>query len=155
VRRKTTADDVRQVLLSAVADALDEGKQEARKKPGLTGVRAVATGAMLYTAGRATIAGRRFYRDHFGADGREDAEEHDEDGDEPEAVAEDEEPRAEGDEERYDDDEYADEEYFDEDEEPGSDPADRPPVHSGAGENGHADPDLPQRPSRARRPVRK
>src|SRR4051812_48909417 len=113
--RKTTADDVRQVLLSAVADALDEGKQEARKKPGLTGVRAVATGAVLYTTGRAALAGRRFYREHFVADAHGDGDEPDEaEDDEPEAVSDEDEyvdeedeqePEADGDEDEYVDDE--------------------------------------------------
>ena len=63
MRRTTTADDVRQVILSAVADALDDGRHEVGGKPGLGGVRAVATGAVLYTAGRAAVAGRRLYRE--------------------------------------------------------------------------------------------
>ena len=79
-KNKTSAEDVRRVLLAAVADALDEGKQEAKKRPGLTGMRAVATGAVIYTAGRAAFASRRFARDHFGTD--HDADERDEDDDE-------------------------------------------------------------------------
>ena len=73
VKRKPTADDVRRVALAALTTALDDGKQEVKKKPGLTGVRAVATGAVLYTAGRAAFAGRRFVRDHFG-ESRDDEE---------------------------------------------------------------------------------
>jgi hypothetical protein len=79
-KHKTTAEDVRRVLLAAVADALDEGKHEAKQRPGLTGVRAVATGAVIYTAGRAAFAGRRFYRDHFVTD--HESRERDEDDDE-------------------------------------------------------------------------
>jgi len=129
MKRKTTVDDVRDVVLSALADALDDGKQEAKKKPGLTGVRAVATGAVLYTAGRAAVAGRRFYRDRFGADANgaeeqeddgpdaeaeSDEEEYvDEDDDEPRAEEEDEEPTAEEDDDEpqaeSDEDEFADE----------------------------------------------
>jgi hypothetical protein len=161
--RKTTADDVRQVILAAVADALDDGKQEARKKPGLTGVRAVATGAVLYTAGRAAVAGRRFYRDRFGADAQDgDDQRDDTDDDEPRSADEEDyvdaeaEPEAEGDEDEYE------EEYDDEDDEPRADaeedevdPADRPPVHGdGDGDGDHVDPDLPQRPSRRRKPVK-
>src|SRR4051812_3216233 len=124
MKRKTTVDDVRDVVLSALADALDDGKQEAKKKPGLTGVRAVATGAVLYTAGRAAVAGRRFYRDRFGADAdgseeQEDGPEAEAESDEEEYVEEaDEEPRAEEDadepEAESGDDEYADEEDDDE-----------------------------------------
>ena len=74
IKHKPNADDVRRVALAALATALEDRKEEAKKKPGLTGVRAVATGAVLYTAGRAAFTGRRFVRDHFGSDGeaRED-----------------------------------------------------------------------------------
>src|SRR3954452_12745544 len=100
-RRRTTAEDVRRVALAALATALDEGKQEVKKKPGLTGMRAVATGAVIYTAGRAAFAGRRFARDHFGSD--HDADEGDEEDDEdyedePRAEAEDDEEPEEEDE---------------------------------------------------------
>src|SRR5690242_15593452 len=127
MKRKTTVDDVRSVVLSALADALDDGKQEARKKPGLTGVRAVATGAVLYTAGRAAVAGHRFYRDRFGADanGAEEDPEAQAESDEDEYVEEDddeEEPRAEEDEEPEaeadEDDEPEAEAEADEDDEP-------------------------------------
>ena len=73
IRRKPTADDVRRLALAALTTALDDRKQEVKKKPGLHGMRAVATGAVLYTAGRAAFAGRDFYRDHFGS-GEEEAE---------------------------------------------------------------------------------
>jgi hypothetical protein len=68
MKAKTKPRHVRQAIFSALADALDDGTQEVREKPGLTGARAVATGAVLYTAGRAALAGRRFYDDRFGAD---------------------------------------------------------------------------------------
>ena len=69
---RATSDDVRKVALAALASALDDRKEEAKKKPGLTGVRAVATGAMIYTAGRAAFSGRRFIKEHLGSDGRTD-----------------------------------------------------------------------------------
>src|SRR3954452_18345868 len=97
-RRRTTAEDVRRVALAALATALDDGKQEAKKKPGLTGMRAVATGAVLYTAGRAAFTGRRFIRDRLGTDG-EAEDRADEREEEEEELLEDEEPRAEEDEE--------------------------------------------------------
>ena len=92
VKRKTTADDVRRVAVAALTAALDDRKDEARSKPGLTGVRAVATGAVLYTAGRAAFGSRRFIRERFGDD-----EDRYEDGDGPEAEADEEydEPEAE------------------------------------------------------------
>jgi hypothetical protein len=133
IKHKPNADDVRRVALAALATALEDRKEEAKKKPGLTGVRAVATGAVIYTAGRAAFTGRRFVRDHFGSDGQgherdDDADE--EEYDEPRAEEdeeyedeEEEEPRAEEDEEYEDEDEdeepraEEDEEYEDEDEE--------------------------------------
>jgi hypothetical protein len=148
MKRRATAEDVRKVALAALATALDDGKQEARKKPGLTGVRAVATGAVLYTAGRAAFAGRRFYRDHFGAD-----------GDEHEDTDDDDEPRGASDDEEYDDDEYLEDEDEDDDDPRAErddgrhDAADRPPVHGDGGDE-DADPDLPPRPSRRRKPVK-
>src|SRR5688500_17956294 len=144
IKRKTTADDVRRVALAALNSALDESKREVKRKPGLTGVRAVATGAVLYTAGRAAFAGRRFVRDHFGDDesrapeqdeeleedeerdepvGEEDEEPEDEEDEDFEEEEEDEErePVAEEDEDFEDEDEQepeADEdEEFEEDEE--------------------------------------
>src|ERR1044072_2424426 len=121
-KQKPTADDVRRVALAALTAALEDGKQEAKKKPGLTGVRAVATGAVIYTAGRAAFSGRRFIRDHFGSAGEareEDGEEMVEDRDEDYEDEEDEEPQAEEDED-YEDEEdeepqaAADEDYEDE-----------------------------------------
>jgi hypothetical protein len=70
-KKNATADDVRRVALAALATALENSREEARKKPGLTGVRAVATGAVIYTAGRAVYTGRRFLRERFASDGRE------------------------------------------------------------------------------------
>jgi len=95
-KSKTTADDVRKVALAALSTVLDDGKQEARKKPGLTGVRAVATGAVLYTAGKAALNGRRFLREHTGSDAEQDEdveESDDEEYDQPEDEAE---PEQEG-----------------------------------------------------------
>ena len=132
---RTTADDVRRVALAALATALDDGKQQAAKKPGLTGVRAVATGAVIYTAGRAIFSGRRFIADRLGSDSHED-ERDDEEYDEPEDEEPDE-PEAE-----------ADEEPEDEDEQEPTTSSRRPPVHSD-----EPDPDLPRRPSRSRAPV--
>ena len=67
---KPNADDVKRVAVAALVAALDDGKDQARKKPGLTGVRAVATGAVLYTAGKAAFSGRRFINERLRGDGR-------------------------------------------------------------------------------------
>src|SRR3954468_20044222 len=107
LKHKPNADDVRRVALAALATALEDRKEEVKKKPGLTGVRAVATGAVIYTAGRAAFAGRRFYRDRFGAD----AQNGDGGGDgEEQEETDDDEPRAASDEEDYVDSD-AEEEY--------------------------------------------
>src|ERR1041385_5822345 len=101
MKQKPSADDVRRVALAALAAALEDGKEEAKKKPGMTGVRAVATGAVIYTAGGPASTGSRFIKDRFGSDGeaRDDADEEmvdDRDEDEDyEEEDEDEEPRAE------------------------------------------------------------
>ena len=54
-RRRPNGDDVRRIALAALAAALEDGKQDevpAPKGSGLKGVRALAAGAALYTAGR-------------------------------------------------------------------------------------------------------
>jgi hypothetical protein len=141
-KRWASSEDVRKVVLAALATALDDRKEEAKQKPGLTGVRAVATGAVIYTAGRAAFSGGRFIKERFGSDGRPDDDARSEDEeyeDEPRAEEEeledeeyedkpraeeeeledeeyDDEPRAE--EEELEDEEYEDEPRAEEDEEP-------------------------------------
>jgi hypothetical protein len=139
-------DDVRRVALAALTSALDDGKQEARSKPGLTGVRAVAAGAVLYTAGKAAISGRRFLQDHTdGSDADAEEEDFDEDEEEPEAELDE-----DFDEEDEEEPEAGAEEYFDEDD---AEPASRrPPVHHDPDDEA-AEADLPERPSRRRKPV--
>jgi hypothetical protein len=95
---KPSADDVKRVAVAALVAALDDGKEKARKKPGLTGVRAMATGAVLYTGARAVIGGRRFISDRLNGQ-PEDEEEFDDSDHE-----DDEEPVAEEDED-FDDEE--------------------------------------------------
>ena len=68
---------------AALVAALDDGKDQARKKPGLTGMRAVATGAVLYTAGKAAFSGRRFINERLGA-GDDEPEDDEEDEEEEE-----------------------------------------------------------------------
>ena len=169
MKSKPSADDVRRVALAALATALEDRKDEVKKKPGLTGMRAVATGAVIYTAGRAAFTGRRFIRDRFGSDGepeaRDDADEEmvdDEEYDDDEDY--DDEPRAEDEEDFEDEDEDEpraedDEDVEDEDEEEDEQPARRAassrraPSHPKR-ESGDAPPvELPRRPSRSRAPI--
>jgi len=112
--------DLRKVALGALAAALADGRDEVKEKKGLSGVRAVAAGAVLVTAGRAAYKGGRFVRDRMRDDDEpeayEDDEYEDEEYDDPEAEAdedfEDDEPEAEA------DDEEEPEAEADEDEEP-------------------------------------
>src|SRR3954447_15481284 len=108
---KPNADDVKRVAVAALVAALDDSKDKARKNPRMTGVRAVATGAVLYTAGRAVVGGGRFVRDHLngGSEGEEPEDSVDEDEDD---VEDDEEPEDEP--EAEDDEDFEDEEPEDE-----------------------------------------
>ena len=176
------AEDVKRVAAAALVAALDDGKEQARKKPGLTGMRAVATGAVLYTAGKAAFSGRRFINERLR--GEDDVPEDDEeefDEDEPEAEEDEdfedeededfeedeeleEEPVAEEDEDFEEDEELEEEpvaeedddleedEYADDDDERSV--ASEPPVHPDEDDDAEVDdPDLPSRPSRKRTPV--
>lgn len=62
-RQKTPAEDLRTAAIAAMLSVLEDQGSEARGRSGLTGVRAVLTGAALYTAGFAAFKGRRFLRE--------------------------------------------------------------------------------------------
>src|SRR5215210_6662518 len=119
---KPRAEDVKRVAAAALIAALDDGKEQARKKPGLTGVRAVATGAVLYTAGKAALTGRRFINERLRTEDEEpeedDEQEYDDEpeGEEQDDVEREEEPTAEEDEDFEDDDEREEEPSAEEDE---------------------------------------
>src|SRR3954447_11145154 len=128
---KPSADDVKRVAVAALVAALDDSKEKARKKPALTGMRAMATGAVLYTAGRAVVGGRRFINERLNGAGEEESAdeyddepvaEDDEDFDEEDEPEEDEDPVAEEDEDFEDEEdeepEAEEDEDFEEDEEP-------------------------------------
>ena len=129
---KPNADDVKRVAVAALVAALDDGKDQAKKKPGLTGMRAVATGAVLYTAGKAAFNGRRFINERLEA--RAEQDEDDEDFEDDEELEDEEEPVAEEDEDFEDVEEPEEEpdaeeepiaeedEDFEEDEEPEEEP---------------------------------
>ena len=159
---KPNADDVKRVAVAALVAALDDGKENAKKKPGLTGVRAVATGAVLYTAGKAALNGRRFVSEHLlnRNDEPEDDDEELEEEDEEEPVAEEdedfeddeeEEPVAEEDEDFEDEDEDEPAAEEDEDDLEEYSAASEPPVHPDDEDIDEAD--LPERPSKRRTPV--
>ena len=68
--------DVRRMVLAALASALEDGHQpQEEKKKGLTGVRAVAAGAALVTAGRAAYKGRDFIRERLQSNDDQPADE--------------------------------------------------------------------------------
>ena len=146
-RRKTPTEELKDAAIEALVNALDDDRRAA--KPGTKGVRALAAGAVIYTAGRAAFKGQRFVREQLSSDTEDDqaddledeeetrayeepeADEYevDEEEDEPEAVEDDDEPEAyeEDDEpEEVEDDEEPeayeeDEDEPDEDEDTGDD----------------------------------
>jgi hypothetical protein len=111
-RRKTPTEELKDAAIEALVNALDDDKRAA--KPGTKGVRALAAGAVIYTAGRAAFKGQRFVREQLSSDTEDDqaedledeketrahkdprAEEYevDEKDDEPEASEEDDDPEA-------------------------------------------------------------
>ncbi len=97
---KSPSVDVRQIVLGALASALNDGSQqesEKEGKKGLTGVRAVAAGAALVTAGRAAYKGREFIRERLGRDDEDEpVDEAEYEEYEDEEYEEDEEPEARG-----------------------------------------------------------
>ena len=80
-RRKTPTEELKEAALRALVNALDEDRRapEPEKKGGL---RAVAVGAVIYTAGRAVFKRQRFLREHLPSvterDRAEDAEDEEE-----------------------------------------------------------------------------
>jgi hypothetical protein len=158
---KPNAEDVKRVAVAALVAALDDGKEKARKNPRLTGMRAVATGAVLYTAGKAAYSGRRFISEHLSRDGEPEDEAYQEEEDVDEGDDVDEEPAGEEDEDfeedrkreeepvAEEDEDYEDEDEDDDEEERSA--ASEPPVHRD--DEDVDDADLPPRPSRKRTPV--
>jgi hypothetical protein len=167
-KRTSTADDVRKVLLTALIAALEDQKEKKKPRKGFTGMRALATGAVLYTAGR---AGSKLLTDRVqsGSDGRTDEdederyedeeyeeEEYEEeqeaevDEEEPEAEVDEEEPEAEVDEdEEYEDEDFEEEEY----EEPEAEGDEEEYSEEEDEEYEEEQDDVPERPSRSRSPV--
>ena len=71
-RQSTPTEELKNAAIEAALSALGDGKSESKDKPAMTGVRAVAAGAVLYTAGRAAFRGRRFLNEQFSSDQAED-----------------------------------------------------------------------------------
>jgi hypothetical protein len=139
-RRKTPTEELKDAAIEALVNALDDDKRAT--KPRTKDVRALAAGAVIYTAARAAFKGQRFMREQLSSDteldqaedleaeeetrayGEPDDEEHEayEEDDEPEAVEEHEPEAVEDDEEpeAYEEDE----DEPDEDEDTGDDEPD-------------------------------
>ena len=146
-KRKTPTEELKDAAIEALVNALDDDKRAA--KPGIKGVRALAAGAIIYTAGRAAFKGQRFVREQLSSDTEDDqaddledeeetrayeepeAEEYevDEEDDEPEAYEEHDEPEAyEEDEDEPDEDEdTGDDEPAEGDRGPSGDEQEEPP----------------------------
>jgi hypothetical protein len=146
-RRKTPIEELKDAAIRALVNALDDDDKRAAK-PGTNGVRALAAGALIYTAGRAAFKGQRFVREQLSSDTEDDqaqdledeeetrayeepeGEEYevDEEEDEAEAVEKDDEPEAVEDDEEpeaYEEDDAPDEDEGTGDDEP--DEGDRGP----------------------------
>src|SRR5919112_1785295 len=117
---KPNAEDVKRVAVAALVAALDDSKENAKKNPRLTGMRAVATGAVLYTAGKVAFNGRRFISEHLQRDDEpeddeayDDEEDFEEEEEEEPVAEEDEDFEEEEDEERVaeEDEDFEDEDY--------------------------------------------
>ena len=122
-RRKTPIEELKDAAIEALVNALDDDDKRAAK-PRTKGVRALAAGAVIYTAGRAAFKGQRFVREQLSSDTEDDQAERledeeetrayeepegeeyevDEEEDEPEAVEKDDEPEAVEDDEAYEED---------------------------------------------------
>ena len=69
-RRKTPTEELKDTAIQAVLNALDDDKRAT--KPRTDGVRALAAGALIYTAGRAAFKGQRFVREQLSSDAGDD-----------------------------------------------------------------------------------
>ena len=69
-RRKTPTEELKDAAIEALVNALDDDKRAA--KPGTKGVRALAAGAVIYTAGHAAFKGQRFVREQLSSDTEDD-----------------------------------------------------------------------------------
>jgi hypothetical protein len=65
MRDKSPIEQLKHAAIEAAVRALDDEKASSKDKPALTGVRAVATGAVLYTAGHAAFKAHRLLREQF------------------------------------------------------------------------------------------
>jgi len=98
-RRKTPTEELKSAAIEALVNALDDDNKRAPEPGGTKGIRAVAIGAVIYTAGRAVFKRQHFVREQLSSLTNDDqAEVEDEEEtreyEEPEAVEDEEEPEA-------------------------------------------------------------
>jgi hypothetical protein len=72
-RRETPTEQLKNVAIEVALSALFDGQSKPKDKPALTGVRAVAAGVVLYTAGWVAIKGRGVLRPEAGSRQDDDA----------------------------------------------------------------------------------
>lgn len=183
--KRPATDDVRRIALAALTAALDDGGSQEKPKR-FKGVRTLAAGAALYTAGVAAFKNRdaildrlrdedeadfddEEYEDDAAAEQDFDDEDYD---DEPEAEEDVDDDEEDVDEEDFEDEDYEDEpeaeedfeedepeadedeDYEEEDDDEAEDSAgSRPPAHADRGSPDEQDTDIPDPPSRRRKPV--
>ena len=82
-KRKTPTEELKAAAIAALVNALDDDKRAV--KPGTKGVRALAAGAVIYTAGHAAFKGQRFMREQLSSDTEDDQAEDLEDEEETRA----------------------------------------------------------------------
>ncbi len=63
-RRKSPTEELKSVAIAALISALDE-KSEKKPKRGMTGVRALTTGMVIYSAGHAAYTGQKLIRERL------------------------------------------------------------------------------------------
>jgi hypothetical protein len=71
-RQPTLTEQLQSAAIDAAISALADRRRRSKDRPALKGVRAVAAGAVLYTAGRAAFKGRRLLREQLSASPAED-----------------------------------------------------------------------------------
>jgi hypothetical protein len=115
-RRKTPIEELKDAAIKALVNALDDDKRAA--KSGMQGVRTLATGAVIYTAGRAAFKGQRFVREQLSSDTEDDQAEDLEDEEEMRAYEEPEGAESDVDEEEDEPEAVEDDEAYADDDEP-------------------------------------
>ena len=73
-RKRTPAEQLKHAALEAAVSALGDLEDRSKGKPALSGMRAVGTGAVLFTAARTAFKGRQLLREQLSSSDGEDDE---------------------------------------------------------------------------------